>query len=474
MRFKGTWILLALCLALGCFIYFYEIRGGAEREKSREAASSFWTLESGDIRRIELVGPEERIVAARGDDGGWTIQAPRPLEADDETLDQMAEKAAQVRFESVLEETAYAQFGLDPERFRLKIEAADGQGHELLFGDRNPAGTRVYARTPGTGSVYLVSTALPETFDRKLEDLRDHSVLRFGPSEVRTLEIRNPRGTIRLARDADDRWWIERDGRVAADSPAVRGILNELSYGRIAAFFDEDPGTYANAGLDAPGFDVRLTYGEDKALKRLRIGPRQADLRRAGAAKASALAAMPEASTRYLAKDDSRAELFFVEQSLVDKLGTTEADLRDRALAAFQRWNVDAIGLENTHGSLTFVKEGGEWFFGDDRKKADFDAVSGILDALESKVVDWIDKPAGTGAYGLDAPRVRVTLRQGETVVADCRMGAKADGGVYARVQGDPSVKIADAASYDKLDRNRQDYAATEAADALGPDGAKE
>ena len=37
MRFKGTLILLIVCLALGAFVYFYEIKGGEEREKAKQA-----------------------------------------------------------------------------------------------------------------------------------------------------------------------------------------------------------------------------------------------------------------------------------------------------------------------------------------------------------------------------------------------------------------------------------------------------
>ena len=58
MRFKGTLILLLVCIGIGCFIYFYEIKGGEEREKAKEAESRFWMIEGKDIQQIELPTPE--------------------------------------------------------------------------------------------------------------------------------------------------------------------------------------------------------------------------------------------------------------------------------------------------------------------------------------------------------------------------------------------------------------------------------
>ena len=83
----------------------------------------------------------------------------------------------------------------------------------------------------------------------------------------------------------------------------------------------------------------------------------------------------------------------------------------------------------------------GEWFFGAAKKKAKWDAVNGILDAMEKPVKEWIDKPAPLKEYGLDKPAIHVVLKQGGSVLADCALGKSAKNGIYAQVQGDSSVK---------------------------------
>ena len=137
MRFKGTWILLLICLALGCFIYFYEIKGGEEREKAKEAEKRFWVIEGNQIKQIELLPPDEKIVAVRKNADEWTIQEPRVLEADSNELNQLADKAAELKFESVLEETApeLSKFGLEPALSSVVITTEDGEKYTIFIGD---------------------------------------------------------------------------------------------------------------------------------------------------------------------------------------------------------------------------------------------------------------------------------------------------------------------------------------------------
>ncbi len=461
MRFKGTLILFLVCIGVGCFIYFYEIRGSEEREKAKEAENRFWMIESGDIQRIELSPPEGKIVAARKSQEEWAIESPpRTLEADSEELNRLAERAAEIKYQSVLEEsvTDPAKFGLSPAISGFKIQTKDETEYEVFFGNKNPSGNSAYARASGRNEIFLVPSSASDTFDKKLDDLRNRSILRFEQSEVQTLTIKNQKGDIHLLKDEDDRWWIEGKNRIAADSPGIRGILNALSMGTIPEFFDEDPGDYTNATLDKPAIDVTLTIGKDKALKNLRIGSTKTGLRKKGTGVKPKDSGPASQETIYLAEDASRPELFFVKQDLVEKLDQSANDLRDKALASFQRWDVDSILLENSNGHFTFTKENGEWFFGDDKKKADFDAVTGILDALGSDTLELIDNPSALPTYGLDKPTVRVILKQQGKVVVECSMGISTEKGVYARTQGDPAVKVVESESYEKLIKSDEDF----------------
>jgi len=460
MRFKGTLILLVVVLALGAFIYFYEIKGGEQRQKAKESENQIWKVEGKNIQQIEISSSGQYVAAVRKGDKEWVLTAPQTYDADSEELDRVANSLATLRRESILEQNSsdMAKFGLNPAQTSLKFKTRDGKDYGIDFGINNPTGNFAYAAFPGQKTVILISSSAAGTLGKKVDDLRNHSVLSFEQPEVQSLIVNNPKGVFELTKDKDDRWWFKGFEKRAADGPGVRAILNALSMGKIKEFFNENPEDYATLGLDKPLIDVSLTYGKDKAIKHLMIGLEKSKLKKKGVKPAAAEEKPAPTSTVYLAKDASRPDLFFVEKELVDKLTKSPNDVRDKPLASIQRWDVDSIELTNTKGNFSFSKLNGEWFLGAAKKKAKWDAVNGILDAMEKPVKDWIDKPGSPKEYGLDKPPVHVVLKQGGAVLADCALGKSSKNGIYAQVKGDSSVKIADPDGLSSLDRGEADF----------------
>jgi hypothetical protein len=459
MRFRGTLILLVVGLLLGGYVYFYEIKGGEKRERAKEAENQVWKFEAASIQQIELISQGQPITAVRRNEKDWELTLPKALDADSDELNRLANSASNIRRESVVEPNAtdLSKFGLSPARSSLKVKIKDGKEYGINFGNNNPTGSSSYAAIPGKKEVCLVATSVVSTFDKKPDDLRNHLILSFDQPEVQSLSLKSAKGDLLLTKDSNDRWWIAGKETIAADSPGVRGLLNALSMGRIKEFFNDAPGEYQSLGLDSPSIDVRLTYGKDKAIKHLVIGPPKSSLRKktqTGSAKTAAGSSLPEI---YLAKDESRPDLFFVEKDLIDKLLKTPSDVRDKALAAFQRWDVDFISLTNSKGGFTFTKSNGEWFAAGTNKKAKWDGVNSILDAMEKPVKEWIDKPAPLSTYGLDKPAIRVVLKQGGKVLTDCSLGKATKDGIYAQVKGDSSVKVADPEGLNALDKGETD-----------------
>jgi hypothetical protein len=465
MRFKGTFILLLLCIGLGAYVYFYEIKGGEKREKEKEAENQVWKLDSSDIQQIEIrTASSDRITARRSGEKDWMITAPRSYDADSDELNRVATSASNLRREGVVEENAgnLSKFGLSPARVSLTVKIKSGKEYRIDFGNNNPTGNSAYAVIPPGRQVFLVTSSAVGAFDKKLDDLRNHAVLSFEQSEVQSLALKNSKGDVALDKDSNDRWWIRGNGTVAADGPDVRGILTALSLARVKEFLSGNPEDYTNLGLDKPLIDVSLTYGKNKAIKHLVIGAEKSKIQKKGE-KTPAPAGGAATPELYAAKDESRPDVFFVEKELVDKLTKSSGDLRDKALASFQRWDVDFIALTNQKGTFSFNKSNGEWFLSDSKKKAKWDAVNGILDGLEKPVKELIDKPASASTYGLDKPLIRVILKQGGNVLVDCSFGKAAKEGIYAQVKGDPAVKVADPESVTNLNKAETDFVETPA-----------
>jgi hypothetical protein len=269
MRFKGTLILLLVCLALGGYVYFYEIKGSQQREQAKEAENQVWKFEGQSIQQIELTSPAQRIAALRQNEKEWTLTSTgdsRTLDADADELNRLAGSASNIRRESVVEPNAasLAPFGLDPAKSSLKVKTKDGKEYAIHFGTSNPTGSSAYAVIAGKKEVFLVASSVMSAFDKKIDDLRNHQILGFDQPEVQSLSLKSSKGEVLLTKDGNDRWWIAGKETIAADSPGVRGILNTLSTGRIKEFFNDSPEEYQSLELDKPVVDVRLTYGKNR------------------------------------------------------------------------------------------------------------------------------------------------------------------------------------------------------------------
>ena len=464
MRFKGTFVLLLVVILFGVYIYFYEYKGGAERAAAKKIENRIWQFDANDIVRVDLITPEGTMIAERKDDQ-WTITSPQLWRAETSELDRLVASAATLNRETVVEEQAtdMARFGLAPAGLGLRMKTGDGKEYGIDFGINNPSGNLTYSTVTGTSEVFLVSANAAFSFDKKIEEFRDRKILRFERAGVQGVVLRNPSGTIELKKDSDDRWWFSGPEKREAGGPAVRELLNAIDLGSVAEFFDDNADDYENASLDAPLIDVVLTFGAEKALKRLVIGPEKIALEKktVSGLEMKSADSSSSAPTIFLARDDSREELFFVEKTLVDKLSQSANDIRDKALISFQRWDVDSIILENSRGKFDFVKIDGDWLQRGSNRKAKWDEINGILDALEKPVREWIENPSNLASYGVaepSQPTLRIVLKKGSDIIAECIFGRSTQNGIYARVSGDSSVKVADPGGLEFLDKSEADY----------------
>jgi hypothetical protein len=455
MRFKGTFALLLIVILFGGYIYFYEYKGGEKREAAKKTEKRIWQFDAEDIVHADLISQDGRMTAERGQDGQWMITAPREWLADNDQLNRLASYAARLDRESVVEPDAadLAGFGLSPARLELRLTDKNGREYGIAFGENNPSGNSTYSALIDGKEVFFVSADAARSFDATAEDFRNRNILIFERAGVESVILRNPKGVVELEKDRDERWWFRGTEKREAGGPAVRELLNALQLGKISEFSNEDAEPGVNASLDKPMIDVTLIPGSGKPLKRLVIGTEKSGLPKKPSKDTA------DSGILFPARDDSRNELFFVGKDLVDKLSKSADDLRDKTLVPFQRWDVDAFIIENANGTFQFVKTEGDWFIdGISKKKASWSEINNILDVLEKPVIKWIDHPASLADYGLDKPTTRIVLKKGNIVIVECTFGSITENGIYAKVSGDSSIKVADAEGMEYLNRSESEY----------------
>ncbi|HEY5656471.1 MAG TPA: DUF4340 domain-containing protein [Myxococcota bacterium] len=265
MQPRTTAILLAVALALGAFVYFYEVGGeDARREAEEQTRRLFPGVVEEAVEWIALTtrdGIEARIERV---EGGWRLVEPVEFPADRFAADGMAANLATLLSEVKLEDPQpLDEYGLGDAARTVRFAAA-GEEHTLSLGRKTPVGANTYAYTGTAGAVYTVQTYKAQSFDKALDDLREKRILDFDTASIQRVEARWPDGRVVVERDAGAAeaeaggWRMRSPLETRADDEVVDDLLSDLSFLRAKGFVD-DPTGEAEAGFAPPSFEVTLT-----------------------------------------------------------------------------------------------------------------------------------------------------------------------------------------------------------------------
>lgn len=460
MKFRNTLILLAVAIALGAFIYFYEIEGGKKREEKEKSEKKIFQVEEAKIQEIILNSNEGEIHGKRNG-SEWKILKPVETEGEEYEWNNMARALAEISIENRLEgEKDLKSFGLDPARLKVTMKAG-GPDQEVMFGEDNPTQTFVYAKSPQMKEVGMVNSSQFQTFNKKLFDLRQKAALKFNQDEVQEVSLRNTQGSFQFQKEGEE-WKIKNPIQAKADKNEVSSFLSGLS-GSVKEFIDK-PDTGLDTGLSSGAtYEVTLVIGKDRTIKRFQVGKmkfagtptastttlppvgkKEAPPKKKEAAPGSqSIADLPSDATFY-AKDDSRPAILVVDKYLVEKLNKKLEDFRDKTIVALDRSKLKKIEIVQGSESIQLTKEGeNNWLTADQKKKAKEDQILSMLSAAEyNKAKRLIDPPLDLNATGLGQPEVRVIFEFEGKPRQELLLGKDTEEGTYAKLADEPGAKL--------------------------------
>ena len=275
MNPRTTGLLLLAALALGAFLWFYEVGGEAGRLEAEQATKRlFPDVEASDVTWIALHTSDGADARFELRDGKWQIVAPIAFPAD-AAVGRMAEALATVTSEATYESPQPdAEYGLADTAKVIRF-GADGAEHVLRIGRNTPVGSNVYVRADGGAPVHTIAGYRATAFARTLADLRDKQIVSFDPTAIRTVEATWPGGRVALAREAKPEgeekppegggeWQMTAPLAAPADGEAIDSLLATLSFLRADGFVDA-PSAAQRALLDPPDFAVTLGGSDAQA-----------------------------------------------------------------------------------------------------------------------------------------------------------------------------------------------------------------
>ncbi|MBN1403283.1 MAG: DUF4340 domain-containing protein [Opitutales bacterium] len=436
MRFKLTFLLLVLNVALFSIIFYMDKHADSERAFMEQSSL---VLAPGSVEKadtISLDGPGAPVHwVLRRQGQNWRMEKPQQWPVNRFAVEQILDQLRFLRMETSFpvsdigrNGSTLADYGLENPSITLTLGDADAET-VIRIGAPTKMGGRLYLLSPDEQRVFITDREILRSLLVEIDSLRNTQVFNLPAYTVSSLSIqRTDGGRVRLAKRGSV-WEFESPIRVGADSGAVESLLAELTELKLKDFVNQDP---AAQGLLSP---------------RMRIGIEAADQRQSlliGAAHSEGLV---------YAKLEDSPEVFTVSSALPDRLVQAQEALRERRFNSFDKAKLGEIHIAMGSQSATLQKlETGEWQVlrqsgesGVETWKADSAIVIRLIDSLHAvkaqRFVSDAPSEADLQSYGFADPQRVVTLKLGNAtrslVIGDL---AAQNNGVYAKIGEEPFV----------------------------------
>jgi hypothetical protein len=347
-----------------------------------------------------------------------------------------------------------APFGLDKPTVTVRVTVKNGaQPPAIAVGKNTAIGGKTYVKKGDDPKLYLTASSIGYGLNKQVKDVRDKQVLAFKDDEVTKVEIRPQGGEAvtlvkQATKDGPDAAWTVAPGDHPADPTEVRSYLSSLRSTRATDFPDDHPTDLAKYGLTDPRLAVTVTTGKDATAtaETLLVGGETT-----------------EGSQKLVyAKRDDQPTVYALGDWSFRTLGKTAGQFRDKTVLGFDPARVGRVVLERKDGGpITMARADGAWKVESaDGKKTKESVVQAYLqDVRELRGSDVAAEPAkNLGAFGLDAPDIKVALTDKDGQPIGTILAAKHDGKYYVMRAGADTVFEARDYMYARLDKHEKDF----------------
>jgi len=417
-------------------------------------------------RAISLRGPEGEWRATKRDQRWW-IDAPTSGLASQSKIEDVLRAAGDLDAARFVEESPrdLARYGLarplrdvqieiEPERARSGHDAGAAPARATTARLRVGApcqghpGER-YAIAGASGPVVCVAESGLTELGTGVDELREKRLVVARSEDVSRFAIAQGARRVELRRDGDAwKWSATIDGRRSegdADGAAVEDWLRNIGEVRAGQFLPADDATLRAHGLAQPRM-VLTIEGEDRPREEVRIGTVAPSVAQQPSAPAA-----ETPSGAFARRGDEAAVLEVSARAIAALVRASPVLFRNRRVTDDDEDAVQALTIRRGATTEELTKQDDAWRI---RAPIAAPADASRTRALARQIarieaVRFVsDQPEP--AHGLAAPRMIVTARLASGT-RTLRIGARADGGAYAQLDGQAGVFIVPPALSDDI-----------------------
>ncbi len=225
------------------------------------------TLPSAELAKLSVTQADGATYALKAGEGTWALEsaAPAGFRFDASVGQRLASQLSSLTAQDFIEgETVDFSKGVT-----VSLAQKDGKTQAISVGEKRPDGN-VPLRVEGNPQLYLIASWQAEQLTRRLEDLRDTSLLDFDPDQVNRVTITAAGKKTVVAKEGDA--WKLVEPKVAPAGvtfDATQVVVQLRRWRGIRASRVAADVTAAKAGLNAPGttLEVVATGGKIQKLK---------------------------------------------------------------------------------------------------------------------------------------------------------------------------------------------------------------
>lgn len=397
LKGKGGYVMLALLVAMGGFIWYDRLHGRPQEPNAAPTVTTFTELRPESVTRVEVRGGEKPFtMEKRGET--WSITAPMRVAADKEDVEQ----AIKSLLEATVSEGQWTrdrirgaklkEYGLDKPLVEILL---NGGERVIQVGSQARLNAGFHAREKRDERVFVLASHAAETFKgKKPDDFREKSVLPIQEAEkIRAVRLESAKGRFALERRGQDQWQLTQPTAAPADATEVQFLLSQAKDGRAQSFVEGGGQDLPKYGLDKPR--LTLTVTDERGQHTLLVGKDNG-----------------EKEPKFYALRQGEADVMVIEKSTFESLDKSALDLRSRKLLDFDTAKAERIALQSPNGALELQKRGEEWSLTKPvASPADKSKVETLLSSLSSSAMKFVEEnPTDLVKYGLQAPPVRATV----------------------------------------------------------------